>query len=110
MLLTSRTPINTANDDDQDGNPAGGAVAGIGISIRWQSGPLGRGADARPQNGAFVEDVLFAALQRLYYYQGSKYSCRENAVAITHIEEAMMWLNARMAERERRQVQGTHQV
>lgn len=60
--------------------------------------------------GAFVETVLRAALQRIQYYNEGKFRCRENSLAITHIEEALHWLAARTADREQRGVEGTHQV
>ena len=30
---------------DENGMPAGGVTTGVGISISWQNGPLGRGPD-----------------------------------------------------------------
>lgn len=93
---------------DENGNPAGGFVEGVGLRIDWQDGPLGRGADRIPPNGAFVETVLAAALQRIQHYNDTQFRCRENSLAITHIEEAMHWLQARTADRERRAVEGTH--
>lgn len=98
------------NELDENGNPAGGATTGVGISIIWQNGPLGRGADRKDPNGAFVEGVIRAALERIYFYQESKFKCRENALAITKLEEALHWLNHRTAEREYREVEGTHTV
>ena len=95
--------------NDADGNPAGGSVSGTGINIEWQNGPLGRGEDRIEPNGAFVEGVIAAAIQRIAYYQATKFSCRENAIALTHLETALLWLNKRTAEREARQVEGTHQ-
>ena len=96
------------NHSDENGNPAGGSAVGVGLSIAWQDGPLGRDADRIIPNGAFVETVIDAARQRILYYEGSKFSCRENAMAITKLEEALMWLNKRTADRERRSVEGTH--
>ncbi len=61
-------------------------------------------------NGAFVEDVLTACLRRLEHYNDTKFRCRENSLAITHIEEALHWLHARTANREGRGVEGTLQV
>lgn len=98
------------NNDDAGGNPAGGWVSGIGLSITWQNGPLGRGEDRQEPNGAFVETVLEAAAQRIRYYQSGKFACRENALAITKIEEALHWLNHRTANRENRNVEGTHEA
>jgi hypothetical protein len=96
------------NNHDEQGHPAGGTVSGVGLSIQWQNGPLGRGEDRKAPNGAFVETVIAAALQRIEDYQASKFKCRENALAITKLEEALHWLNARTQAREARQVEGTH--
>lgn len=101
-----------ANNLDENGNPSGGEAVGLGLYINWQNGPLGRGADRISPNGAFVETVIAAALQRIQFYQTAsqgKFACRENAIAITKLEEALLWLNKRTAEREARQVEGTHQ-
>lgn len=101
------------NDVDADGNPTGGTVRGAGLKIDWQNGPLGRGEERQPPNGAFVETVIAAAVGRLRFYQTAsdgRFSCRENALAITHLEEALHWLNHRTAEREARGVEGTHAV
>lgn len=102
-------PITEQHDLDEHGNPAGGASNGTGIDIRWQNGPLGRGADRKEPNGAFVEGVIRAALGRIQHYQSTKFACRENALAITKLEEALHWLNHRTADREARDVEGTHQ-
>jgi hypothetical protein len=83
------------NNLDANGRPAGGTVRGVGLSIDWQNGPLGRGEDRIPPNGAFVESVIYAALQRLEHYQAGQFKCRENALAITYLEESLHWLNAR---------------
>ena len=96
------------NNDDANGNPAGGTVAGAGLTINWQDGPLGRGEDRIEPNGAFVETVIAAAKQRIEYYNATKFKCRENSMAITKLDEALMWLNKRTADRESRQVEGTH--
>ena len=93
---------------DDDDNPAGGYYRCVGLSIRWQNGPLGRGPERKPQNGAFVEEVLIAAMDRLQFYQRSKCSCEENAAAIKHIESALAVLQARTARREKAGTEGTH--
>lgn len=103
--------IRAENNNDNDGNPAGGFVKGVGIDIVWQDGPLGRGEDRKEPNGAFVEGVIEAARQRIDYYQkteSGKFACRENALAITKLEEALHWLNARTSRRETAGVEGTH--
>lgn len=103
-----RQAIESELKTDEQGNPTGGSAIGTGIVIRWQDGPLGRGSDRKEPNGAFVEGVLEAALQRLEFFQESTFKCRENALAITKIEEALAWLDARTCKRERRGVEGTH--
>ena len=96
------------NRSDENGNPAGGFVGGKGLEIEWQNGPLGRDGERVEPNGAFVETVISAALQRIQYYQASQFKCRENAIAITKLEEALHWLNSRTQRRESEGTEGTH--
>jgi len=102
--------IKIINNSDPDGNPTGGIAEGVGINITWQNGPLGRDSDRKIPNGAFVEDVIGIAIERLRFYQQSKFSCRENSLALTKLEEAVMWLNKRSSNREERKVEGTYVV
>lgn len=104
--------IQQSHHTDELGNPAGGSTSGRGISISWQDGPLvtSEGGTRDEPNGAFVEGVIEAAVGRLEYYQDSKFACRENALAITKLQEALHWLEARTASREARGVEGTHTV
>lgn len=106
-----RQEISSTNTVDASGNPTGGHVRGNGLAINWQDGPLGRGEERDEPNGAFVEDVIAAAIQRIEFYQSAanrKFACRENALAITKLEEALHWLDARTRAREARAVEGTH--
>lgn len=93
---------------DGEGRPAGGDTVGLGISIQWQDGPLAFDGVRREPNGAFVEAVIAAAIDRLEFYQAGEFRCRENALAITKLEEALHWCNHRTAKREERGVEGTH--
>ena len=102
-------PIGGAHHVDDDGNPAGGVNTGVGFNIHWQNGPI---HDDNPRNGAFVEEVLEACLDRLRYLNGAsdgRFRCRENSLAITDIESAQNWLNRRTYDRMQRGVEGTHQ-
>lgn len=92
------------------GVPTGGEFSGVGIQINWQDGALKYDGTCKPQNGAFVEDVLIAAKTRLEFFQNSSFKCRENALAITKIEEALHWLEHRTKVRVERQVEGAHVV
>lgn len=105
------------NFTDDQGNPAGGNVVGMGLNIRWQDGPRGSyptsgegDAPLAEPNGAFVEDVIQAAKQRLEYFQQSRFVCRENALAITKLEEALHWLEHRRQDRAARGVEGSHEL
>jgi hypothetical protein len=103
-----RQPIQSQHMTDAAGNPTGGHTRAVGLSVSWQDGPLGRGPDRAEPNGAFTETLIAAAIDRLQFYQSSKFACRENALAITKLEEALHWLGHRTAAREARQVEGTH--
>lgn len=97
------------NWSDAEGRPAGGVVFGRGFTISWQNGPLGRGADRREPNGAFVEDIIAAAAERIDYYQSSAFNCEENAAAVKCLREALGHLNGRTLRREQQNTEGTHQ-
>ncbi len=94
---------------DDEGNPAGGTVRAKGLSIDWQDGPLGRGKDRKEPNGAFVETVLRACVQRLEWYQEGKFACPHNRAAIEKVYSALGYLKDRTARREARGVEGTHE-
>lgn len=101
------------NNVDENGNPTGGHVRGVGLAIDWQDGPLGRGADRKEPNGCFVETGIAANKQRIEFYQtasGGKFACEENALAIAHLDAALKALNSRTQKREARAVEGTHEV
>ncbi len=108
-----RQKVDGSHHTDPDGNPAGGMTAGVGIKIDWQNGPLGRDADRKEPNGAFVEGVIAAAIDRMKFYQSAsdgRFRCRENALVLTKLEEALHWCDHRTQEREARKVEGTHEA
>lgn len=74
--------------------------------ILFQNGPI-------PENGVngVTQEVLLAIVaDRLRSFQAGPFACRENALALTKIEEAQHWLQQRTIARMRRGVEGTHQV
>jgi hypothetical protein len=91
-------------------NPVGGVSTGLGFTISWQQGPLGRGEKRKIPNGAFVEKIIFAAIDRIQFYQRSKFKCDENAIAIQHLQDALFALENRTASREAREVEGTDEL
>ena len=106
------------NITDEDDNPTGGRVVLDGktsdspmLVINWQNKPRKQedGSLAEP-NGAFVEDVIWAALQRLEFFNEGKYRDRANSIAITHLEQALQALKDRQLERSQRGVEGEHKV
>jgi hypothetical protein len=114
--------INPANDKltitvtDEPG--AGGAnhlyeVAGYrgqsgheGVLIEFQNGPIAEAG----VNGITQEVLLAIVADRLRSFQGGPFACRENALALTKIEEAQHWLQQRTLARMRRGVEGTNKV
>lgn len=92
---------------DDEGNPAGGTSDATGISIQWQNGPMPTPED---QNGAFVIDVIQIAIDRINFYNESKFRCRENSLAVTKLEEAIHWLESRRTRRAGEGTLGTHNV
>lgn len=77
-----------------------------GSGIIFQNGPR-KNPDNTP--GVLDTDLLEIVRDRLRGFQSGEFSCRENACALTHIEEALMWLNRRVEDRIERQVLGTDQ-
>jgi len=76
-----------------------------GVRIPFQSGPIKEAG----VNGITGEALLAIEIDRLRSFQAGPYACRENAMALTHCEEALMWLQRRTVARIKRGVEGTHQ-
>ena len=74
--------------------------------IHFQEGPIKECG----VNGVCNEDLINMVIDRLQHFQKSEFNCRENALAITHLEEALLWLRKRTMAREARGVEGTHTV
>lgn len=58
-------------------------------------------------NGTTNEEVLEMLIDRMNYLN-NKFPCRENAVAITHLDTALLWLEKRTRDRVKRGVEGKH--
>lgn len=72
-------------------------------TINFQNGPIKENG----VNGCHNEDLIAIVIDRLQCFQAGEYSCRENALAITKLEEALLWLRKRTMDREDRGVEGT---
>lgn len=75
------------------------------VSICFQNGPIKESG----VNGLTQEALLAIVIDRLRSFQAGPFSCRENAIALTHCEEALMWLQRRTIARVKRSVEGTYQ-
>jgi hypothetical protein len=74
--------------------------------VDFQCGPIKENG----VNGCCNEDLLVMVLERLEGFQNSEFKCRENALAITKLEEALLWLRKRTIGRENKGIEGTHEV
>lgn len=81
-------------------------VEGNLITILFQNGPIPEAG----VNGLTHEVLLAIVADRLRSFQAGPYACKANACALTHIEEALHWLQQRTLERMRRGIEGTHTV
>ena len=57
--------------------------------------------------GTTNEEVLRVLIDRMNSMQ-QKFPCRENAIATTHLETGLLWLEKRTADRKARGVEGKH--
>lgn len=74
--------------------------------IRFQNGPIAEAS----VNGISNEALLAIVEDRLKGFQSGQYATRENALALTHVQDAMHWLHHRTRERVARGVEGTSAV
>lgn len=75
------------------------------LPILFQNGPI----QEVGVNGVTQEVLLAIVIDRLRSFQAGPFSCRENAIALTHCEEGLMWLQRRTVARIKRGVEGTNQ-
>ena len=73
--------------------------------VRFQNGPV----QEFGINGISNEALLAIVEDRLVGFQSGPFACRENAVALTKLQECLMWLQKRTLDRMRRGVEGTNQ-
>lgn len=83
--------------------PDGSDAKGV-WDIQFQNGPIGEVG----VNGLTHEVLLAICADRLRAFQAGPFAGRENALALTKIEEAQHWLHHRTLARMARGVEGTH--
>ncbi|NFO57718.1 ABC transporter ATPase [Clostridium botulinum] len=74
-------------------------------TIKFQKGAR---KEEESQHGVIDSDLLEIVRDRLKAFQAGPFSSRENACALTHVEEALMWMNRRVEDRIERNVLGTN--
>ncbi len=72
--------------------------------VNFQNGPVKEFG----VNGVMNEDLIAIVIDRMRGFQSGDYKCRDNAIALTKLEEALMWLLNRTIDREARGVEGTN--
>lgn len=72
------------------------------IAFTLQNGPI----KEKGINGCQLDTIIEAAKMILEGFN-KNFPCRENAVAITKLDEALMWLEKRTKDRLARNVEGT---
>jgi hypothetical protein len=77
-----------------------------GLVIEFQNGPILEAGF----NGFTNEALLAVLIDRMRGFQSGPFACRENAMALTKMEESLMWLQYRTRARLARGVEGTHKA
>ena len=75
-------------------------------ALRFQHGPRNE-RDSMP--GLTNEAVVAVVLDRLRDFQCGPFKCRENAIAITKLEEALLWMDKRARTRHKQGVLGKNE-
>jgi hypothetical protein len=74
------------------------------LTFNLQNGPVRE----KGVNGCQI-DCIISAVEHMLTEANRSFPCRENAIAITKLQEASMWLKRRTAERVLRGVEGLNQ-
>jgi hypothetical protein len=74
--------------------------------IKFQNGPI----KEEGVNGINEESLLAIAIHRLESFQKGPFSCRENAIALTKLQEALHWMHHRTIDRTNRKVEGQNKT
>lgn len=75
------------------------------LKIQFQEGAR---KDLDSVQGILDLDLLYIVRDRIQTFQKGEFACRENALVLTKVEEAIMWSEARVKNREKRKVLGTY--
>ena len=95
-LLTDEQSVHAKAGEPQSGR--------INMFVEFQNGPIQEAG----VNGISNEALLAIVEDRLLGFQSGEFACRENALALTKLQEALMWLHKRTRDRVARCVEGTN--
>jgi len=73
--------------------------------IQFQKGPRHEEGSI---SGVTQTAILSIIIDQLQAFQKTQYACRENTIALTHLETAHLWMRQRAHERHKRGVLGTN--
>jgi len=104
LLLDHHDAVVLEWDSDGDG-PGTEPWFYTATRVAFQNGPI----KEHGYNGLTQEALFAIIIDRLEGFQSGKFACRENAVALTHTESALLWLTKRTLDRLARSVEGTTQ-
>jgi len=115
--IQKRENLNTVFVTDEKGNGGANHQYSICMNNVQEDSPkmlniiqFQNGARKLPDSihGILDTDLLEIVRHRLQCFQKGDFATRENAIALTHIEEALLWMNKRVEDRIERNVLGTN--
>lgn len=77
------------------------------LDIQFQSRPISGPTDF---DGWTNESLIAVVIDRIRGFQRAQFACRDNAIALTHMEDALMRLQNRTRDRMARGVEGSNRV
>ena len=77
---------------------------GVMVPMQFDQNPL------ELRNGVLDTEILQALIDRLQVFQKGPMGCRETALAITNLEQAIHWLQHRQLDRQARAVRFTDEA
>jgi len=79
--------------------------SGSSVTFTIQNGPIKEVG----VNGCQIDDVIAWSRAKIASFNVA-FPCRENAIVLTKLDEALLWLLKRKLDREVRQVEGKNQA
>lgn len=103
--MKTLTPGHKYELENFEGKSKPGQILQFIEKVQSPGGPTGQLDTVN--DGTTNEEVLKVLIDRMNSLQ-AKFPCRENAIATTHFETGLLWLEKRTADRTARGVEGKH--